>query len=405
MLIVQKYGGTSVATPEKIKSVARRVWGTHKKGHKVVVVVSALGHTTDELLALAHKISSRPSERELDMLISTGEQVAVALLAMALHELKCPAISFTAMQVGLVTDARHTRARILRISTRRIKHELEQGKVVIVAGFQGVSLKKDITTLGRGGSNLTAVALAAVLKAHSCEMYTDVDGVYTTDPRIVPEARKIERISYEAMLELASLGAQVLQSRAVQFAQNYGVPIHVRSSFSKKSGTLITREVKAMDKEVINGVTLTKNEAKISIKGVPDKPGVAARIFTSLARKNINVDMIVQNVGESGLADISFTIINSDLPRALEIVEKVRRGLGAKEVEADKDIGKVSVVGVGMRSHVGVAARMFEVLAKNKINIGMISTSEIKISCVVRKADATKAVRALHRAFRLGVKG
>lgn len=404
MLIVQKYGGSSVATPEKIKSVARRVMATHRQGHKVVVVVSALGHTTDELLALAHKISSRPSERELDMLISTGEQVAVALLAMALHELKCPAISFTAMQVGIITDVTHTRARILRISTRRIKHELDQGKVVIIAGFQGVSLKKDITTLGRGGSNLTAVALAAVLKAKACEMYTDVDGVYTTDPRIVPEARKIDRISYEAMLELASLGAQVLQPRAVQFAQNYGVPIHVRSSFSKKSGTLITREVKTMEKEVINGVTLTKNEAKISIRGVPDKPGVAAKIFTDLARKSINVDMIVQNVGESGLADISFTIINSDLPRALDIVEKLQRLLKAKEVEADKDIGKVSVVGVGMRSHVGVAAKMFEVLAKNKINIEMISTSEIKISCVVRKADAAKAVRALHRAFRLGVK-
>lgn len=404
MLIIQKYGGSSVASPEKIKSVARRVMAAHRKGHEVVVVVSALGDTTDELLALAHKITKRPSERELDMLISTGEQVAIALLAMALHDLGCPAISFTAMQVGIVTDTNHTKARILRISTRRLRQELAIGKVVIVAGFQGVNLKNDITTLGRGGSNLTAVALAAVLRAHSCEMYTDVDGVYTADPRIVPEARKVDRISYEAMLELASLGAQVLQPRSVQFAQNYNVPIHVRSSFSRQEGTLITKEVSAMEKEVISGVTATKNEAKISLRGLPDKPGIAAKIFASLAQKNVNVDMIVQNVGESGLADISFTIVNTDLPRAMEIVEKVCCALGAQKAEADKDIAKISVVGVGMRSHSGVAARMFEALARNKINIEMISTSEIKISCVVRKAQADKAVWAIHRTFRLGTK-
>lgn len=404
MLIVQKYGGTSVATPEKIVSVARRVFSTWKKRHKVVVVVSALGHTTDELLALAHKVSSHPSEREIDMLISTGEQVAVALLAMALHELGCPAISFNAMQVGIITDDSHTKAKILRISAERIREELSKGKVVIVAGFQGVSSRKDITTLGRGGSNLTAVALAAVLNAQVCEMNTDVDGVYTTDPRIVPDARKLSRISYEVMLELASLGAQVLQPRAVQFAQNYNVPIHVRSSFSRKNGTLITREVKIMEKEVISGVTSTKNEAKISIRGVPDKPGIAARIFTEIARQNINVDMIVQNVGENGLADISFTILKSDLPRTLEIAERIRKKLNAEKVQADKDIAKVSVVGVGMRSHSGVAAKMFKTMAQNGINIEMISTSEIKISCVVKKSLADKAVRAIHRAFRLGRK-
>ena len=404
MLVVQKYGGTSVATPEKIISAARRILTAKREGHKVVVVVSALGHTTDELLALASKVSSQPSEREIDMLISTGEQVAVALLAMALHELGCPAISFTAMQVGIVTDSSHTRAKIIRIGTRKIRKELSKGKVVIVAGFQGVNLKEDITTLGRGGSNLTAVALAAVLKAQVCEMNTDVDGVYTADPRIVPGARKLDRISYEAMLELASLGVQVLQPRSVQFAQKYNVPIHVRSSFSQKNGTRITREVKTMEKEAISGVTATKNEAKICIRGVPDKPGIAARIFTDIARKGINVDMIVQNVGEDGLADISFTIFASDLTRTMQLTEKIRRQMKAKKVEADSDIAKISVVGVGMRSHSGVAAKMFKTLAQSGVNIEMISTSEIKISCLVRKHLADKAVRAIHRAFKLGKK-
>lgn len=399
MLIIQKYGGSSVATPEKIVSVAKRIFAAKKKGHRVVVVVSALGNTTDELLSLAHKISRHPPEREIDMLISTGEQVAVALLAMALHESGCPAISFNAMQVGIVTDASHTKAKILRISTGRIMEELSKGKVVIVAGFQGVNLKKDITTLGRGGSNLTAVALAAVLKAGACEMYTDVDGVYTADPAVVPFAKKLDKISYEEMLEISSLGAQVLQPRSVQFAQNYNVPIHVRSSFSKKQGTLITREVKSMEKVVVSGVTAAKNEAKISIRGVPDKPGIAARIFTEIARKNINVDMIVQNVGEDGFADISFTILTSDLPRTLELTEKIRRELKAREIQADRDIAKISVVGAGMRSHSGVASKMFRTLGRSNINIEMISTSEIKISCVVRKKFADRAVRALHRAF------
>lgn len=393
-----------MATTEKIISIAKRILAIRNKGHKVVVVVSAIGHTTDDLLALANNVNSQPSDREISMLLSTGEQVSVALLAMALHELGCPAISFTGMQVGIVTNAAYTNAKILRINTGRIRKELSKGKVVIVAGFQGVNLRNDITTLGRGGSNLTAVGLAAVLKAQACEMNTDVDGVYTADPRIVPGAKKLDRISYEEMLELSSLGVQVLQPRSVQFAQKYNVPIHVRSSFSQKDGTLITKEVKTMEKEVISGVTATKNEAKICIRGVPDRPGIAARIFNDIARKNINVDMIVQNVGEDGLADISFTIIAVDLIRTMETVEKIRRELKAEKVEADSDIAKISVVGVGMRSHSGVAAKMFRTLAQSRVNIEMISTSEIKISCLVRKHLADKAVRAIHRSFKLGKK-
>ncbi len=403
-LIVQKYGGSSVADTEKIKNVAKKIVSYKKKGYKLVVVVSALGDTTDELLALAQKITKTPAERELDMLVSTGEQVSVALLAMAIHELGYEAISFTGAQVGIITDTSHTRARILNINTKRIEHELTKGKVVIVAGFQGVTMQKDITTLGRGGSNLTAVALAKALKAQVCEMFTDVDGVYTADPRVVPDAKKLDNISYEEMFEMASLGAQVLQARSVEMAKKFNVPIHVRSSFKNKKGTVISKEVKAMEDVVVSGVAANKDEAKITICDVPDKPGIAAKIFKYLADKNINVDMIIQNVSRTGATDISFTVLGKDLNRTLAVVKEISKKTQSGKVIYDKDMAKVSVVGIGMKSHSGVAARMFAALAKNRINIGMISTSEIKISCVINKHLADKAVRAIHKEFGLGVK-
>lgn len=401
-IIVQKFGGTSVGHANKIKNVAKKIVRYRKKGYDVVVVVSALGDTTDELLGLAHRINKRPSSRELDMLMSTGEQVSVALLAMAIHKLGWEAISFTGAQVGIVTDTRHTKARILDISTDRIKRELKKGRVVIVAGFQGTSLDSEITTLGRGGSDMTAVALAKVLKAKGCEIYTDVEGVYTADPRIVKDARKLDTVSYEEMLELASLGAQVLQSRSVEVASKFNIPIHVRSSFSKREGTRITREVKTMEDVLVRGVTVNKDEAKITICDVPDKPGVAARIFKSLADNDINVDMIIQNVSRTGATDVSFTINGTDLNRTLKCSKDIARDIGARGVTYDKNIAKVSVVGVGMRSHSGVASKMFQALASKRINIGMISTSEIKISCVINKKNAEEAVRTIHKAFRLG---
>jgi aspartate kinase len=401
-IIVQKYGGTSVADVEKIQNVAKRVASTRKKGHEVVVVVSALGDTTDELIALAKKIAEHPSERELDMLMSTGEQVSCALLAMAIHKLGLDAISFTGAQVGIVTDNSFTKARIMDINTKRIEEELKKGKVVIVAGFQGVSLNQDITTLGRGGSNLTAVALAKVLDAGVCEMYTDVEGVFTADPRIVKDAKKIDRLSYEEMFELASLGAQVLQPRSIEFAMKFGVPIHVRSSFSEREGTIISREVKAMEDIVVSGVAVNKDEAKITICDVPDKPGIAAKIFKDIAKENINVDMIVQNVSRTGSTDLSFTVPGADLGKTIKAAGDISKKIGAGEVTFDKEIAKVSVVGIGMRSHSGVAASMFEALAEKGINIEMISTSEIKISCVVKKENGEAAVRAIHEKFGLG---
>ncbi len=403
-LIVQKYGGTSVANPERIKRVARRVIDARRKGWKVVVVVSALGNTTDELIALAHQITPTPSDREMDMLISTGEQVSIALLAMAIHELGEEAISFTGAQVGILTDYRHTRARIIRADASRIERELRKGKIVIVAGFQGVTKSNEITTLGRGGSNMTAVALASSLRAAVCEMCTDVAGVFTADPRLVPGAKKIDKISYEEMLEIASLGAQVLQPEAVEFAERYDVTIHVRSSFGKAPGTIISREVRSMEHVPVQSVAVTKNEAKITICDVPDQPGVAAKIFTEIARKSVNVDMIIQNVSRTGFTDISFTVIAGDLKKTLAIAEEVGRAVKAGRVIADEDIAKISVVGIGMRIHSGVAARMFEALAKKGINIETISTSEIKISCLVRKKFAEEAVRAIHREFELGRK-
>ncbi len=403
-LIVQKYGGSSVANTDRIKNVANRIAKYKKKGHKVVVIVSALGDTTDELLELAGKITDKPSDRELDMLISTGEQVSVALLAMALHKIGVDAISFTGPQVGIITDRTHTKAKILKISADRIGEQVKKGKVVIVAGFQGMNADQEITTLGRGGSDLTAVAIATTLKADVCEIYTDVEGVYTADPRVVKDAKKLSRISYEEMLELASLGAQVMQARSMEVAKKYSVPLHIRSSFTDKEGTIISKEVKAMEDVLVSGVTANKGEAKVTICDVPDRPGIAAKIFASLAKHDINVDMIIQNISRRGHTDLSFTVPVAELNKTKDMMSKIVRSVKAKGVVYNNEIAKVSIVGVGMKTHSGVAAKMFGALASKKINIDMISTSEIKISCVINKKYADEAVIALHKAFGLGKK-
>jgi len=400
-IIVQKFGGSSVADPERIRHVADLVIREQQRGNQVVVVVSAMGKTTDNLLKMAGEISETPNPREIDMLISTGEQVTISLLAIAIQAKGYPAISFTGPQVGIVTDNSHRKAKIVRINDEKIRRALDAGNIVIVAGFQGSTVDNEVTTLGRGGSDTTAVALAAVLKAEVCDIYTDVDGVYTSDPRIVKGAKKLKQISYDEMLELASLGAKVLHSRSVEFAKNYDVPIHVRSSFEDVPGTMVIKEVKEMEDIVVSGVAYNRNEAKISMIGVPDRPGVAAELFTILGGANICVDMIIQNVGESGTNDISFTVSKEDLTDALKVVENAAKELGAREVRHDRDIAKISVVGVGMKSHAGVAATMFRALAKNKINIEMISTSEIKISCIIREADVDRAVQAIHEEFDL----
>ena len=401
-LIVQKFGGSSVVNVGRIQNVAKRVTSYRKKGYDLVVVVSALGDTTDELIELAHKINSEPSEREMDMLLSTGEQISVALLAMAIHKLGFEAISFTGAQVGIITDTSHTRARIIKINADKIKEELKKGRIVIVAGFQGVTLNQDITTLGRGGSDLTAVALAKELNADECEIYTDVEGIYTTDPRIEPKAKKIKEITYDEMLEMASLGAQVMQVRSIEVAKKFSVPIHVRSSFNDRSGTLIIEEAKRMEDVIVSGITLNKNEAKITVCNVPDRPGIAARIFKELFSNGVNVDMIVQNVSHIRQTDISFTVNKVDVQKTMRIAKKVARGIKSGEVLEDQDIARVSVVGVGMKSHPGVAAHMFDILAKNKINIEMISTSDISISCIIKKKFGELAVKALHKKFGLG---
>ncbi len=403
-IIVQKYGGSSVADPKRISRVARRIVKYRQKGCDIVVVVSALGDTTDDLLKLAHKVNRSPSEREMDMLISTGEQISTALLAMAIHKLGYEAISFTGAQVGIITDSRHTRARIIKINTGRIRKELAKKKIVIVAGFQGVDLSREITTLGRGGSDLTAVALARALRAKHCEIYTDVEGIYTADPRIVRRARKLERISYDEMLEMASLGAQVVQVRCVQVAKRFNIRVIVRSSFSDEGGTMISPALKAMEKVVVSAVTLNRNETKVTIRDVPDKPGVAAKVFKRIAEQEINVDMIVQNISRTGYTDLSFTVVKENLAKTLRTVRKASEQVGGGAVAVDKDIVRVSILGVGMKSHSGIAAGMFEALAENKINIEMISTSEISISCVIRKRLAKKAVRAIHRKFKLDKK-
>ncbi len=402
-ITVQKYGGSSVADADRIKNVARRVIKSQRPGEGLVVVVSAMGDTTDELIALSQQITPDPSEREMDQLISTGEQISSALLAMAIAHGGAQAVSLNANQVGIQTDDSHTKARIFKIDPRKMIEELERDRIVVVAGFQGINIKKDITTLGRGGSDTTAVALAAVLNADSCEIYTDVDGVYTADPRVVPDAVKIEKICYDEMLELASLGTKVIQNRAVEFAKKFNVVLHVRSSFNEGPGTLVIEEVEgmSMEKVVIRGVSLNQEEAKLTITLVPDKPGIAARIFKSIAGANINVDMIIQNVSAKGFTDVSFTVPRPELAKTSALLGKIAKEIEAGEVNVEEKIAKVSIVGVGMKSHPGVAATMFETLAREKINIMMISTSEIKISCVVRSEDGERAARALHQAFEL----
>jgi aspartate kinase len=403
VLIVQKYGGTSVGSTEKIKAVAERIVETKKQGNNVVVIVSAMAGETDKLLWLANQISPNPDEREMDLLLSSGERVSAALTAIAINELGFKAISLTGRQVGIITDNAHTKARIEMITGKRVRQALKEGVIPVIAGFQGITETSDVTTLGRGGSDLTAVAVAAALKADLCEIYTDVDGVYTTDPNIVPDARKLDKISYDEMLELASLGAKVLQTRSVEFAKKYGVPVVVRSSFSNNPGTLVVKEDKEMEKVVVSGVAYDKNQAKITAIAVYDRPGIAAKLFNAIADANIVVDMIVQNISGDGKAtDISFTVPKTDSKKALRITEEIVAELGAKGVVLREDIAKVSIIGVGMRTHSGVAAKMFGTLAKHGINIMMISTSEIKVSCVIDSKYTELAVRVLHDAFGLG---
>lgn len=403
MLIVQKYGGTSVANIERIKAVAERVSKTAKEGNKVVVVVSAMAGETDKLIGLAHQVCSDPPEREMDLLLSSGERVTAALTAMALYGLGHKAIALTGRQMGIITDAVHTKARIEKIIATRAVKALEEGYIVVVAGFQGITEDEDVTTLGRGGSDLTAVAIAAALNADLCEIYTDVDGVFTADPNIAPNARKLDKISYEEMLELASLGAKVLQTRSVEFAMKYNVPVVVRSSFNWNPGTLVTKEDKDMEKVVVSGIAHDKNQAKITILKVPDRPGIAAKLFKAVADANIVVDMIVQNISSDGKAtDISFTVPKTDAKKALELTEKISKELGTERVLLNEDIAKISIVGVGMRTHSGVAAQMFEALANHGINIMAISTSEIKISCLINAKYTELAIRVLHDTFKLG---
>ncbi len=402
MLIVQKYGGTSVANTERIKAVAERVVKSAKEGNRVVVVVSAMSGETDKLINLAHEVSLNPNEREMDLLLSSGERVTSALTAMAIEELGHKAMAFTGRQMGIITDKAHMRAKIEKIASERAKKALSENYILVIAGFQGITENEDVTTLGRGGSDLSAVAIASALNADLCEIYTDVDGVYTTDPNIVPDARKLEKISFEEMLELASLGAKVLQTRSVEFAMKYEVPVVVRSSFNNNQGTLVTREDEDMEKVVVSGVAYDKNQTKITVTGVPDKPGIAATIFKKIADAGIVVDMIVQNVSSDGKdADISFTLPRTDSKKALKLTGEVANELGAKVVTLREDISKISIVGVGMRTHSGVAAQMFETLAKHGINIIMISTSEIKVSCIIGLKYTELAVRVLHDAFGL----
>jgi aspartate kinase len=400
-VMVQKFGGTSVGDAERVKAVARRVVETRIDGYDVVVVVSAMGDSTDELLRLASQITPLPPPRELDMLLTAGERISMALLAMAIHSLGHDAVSFTGSQAGIITSSEHGRAKIIDVKTARIQEAIDQGKIVIVAGFQGVSTTADVTTLGRGGSDTTAVALAAALGAEMCEIYTDVDGVYTADPRIVGDARVLHAVSYEEMLEMAASGARVLQLRSVEYARNHGVLVRVRSSFGDTTGTWVREEDERMEKAIISGVTHDVSEGKLTISDVPDRPGIAARVFRGLADEGINVDMIVQNVSHDGTTDISFTVPREDGSRAKSTIESVLGEIGAAGVSFDEGIGKVSLVGAGMRSHPGVAATMFAALAEAGVNIEMISTSSIRISCVVREADVVNAVRAVHDRFRL----
>jgi aspartate kinase len=400
-LIVQKYGGTSVGSIQKIKAVAKKVIEYYKQGNQMVVVLSAMAGQTDTLIRLAHEITDDPDPRELDVLVSTGEQVSVALFAAAIKSMGYDARSLLGFQVVIHTSNLYGKARIHGIETERITRELDQGRIVAVAGFQGLDEHGDITTLGRGGSDTTAVALAAALKAEVCDIFTDVDGVYTTDPNICPKARKLDIISYEEMLEMASLGAKVLEIRSVEFAKKYNVPIHVRSTFTDERGTMVVAETKDMEKVLVSGVTYNKNEARITVKKVPDRPGVASQIFDPILRSGIVVDMIVQNTSEDGLTDLTFTVPKPEFYKTMKLLADVAKEIGAEKILGDEDIAKVSIIGIGMRSHAGVAKKMFEVLARENINIIMISTSEIKVSCVIEEKYTELAVRALHTAFGL----
>ncbi len=404
-LVVQKYGGTSVADPDRMRNVARHIAETRAKGIDVVAVVSAMGKATDNLVELARQVASNPQGREMDMLLTTGERISMSLLCMALHDVGCDAMSFTGSQVGIITDTSHTKAKILEIKGDRVREALSAGKVAVVAGFQGVSTDREITTLGRGGSDTTAVALAAALNADACEIYTDVTGVFSADPRIVPQARKIQNLSFDEMLEMAGAGSKVLALRAVEFARNHNVPIHVRSSFTWEEGTWVIgadhERNTAMEDPIISGVVHDVGEAKMTLLGVPDRPGVSALLFESLAQANVNVDMIVQNTSIYGTTDISFTLPLGDIATALPILKKVGDEVGAKGVSQDENIVKLSLVGAGMKSSPGIAAKMFRVLADNNVNIEMISTSTIRISVVVERSMLETAIRALHTAFDL----
>lgn len=400
-LYVYKFGGTSVGSTERIKAVAERIKGVHDKGDQLVVVVSAMSGETNRLVTLANEIQSNPVSREMDVLLSTGEQVTVALLSMALHEIGCPACSYTGGQVKILTDSSHTKARILNIDDKRMRQDVAEGRVVVVAGFQGVDEHNNITTLGRGGSDTTAVALAAALKADECHIYTDVDGVYTTDPRVEPKARRLDKITFEEMLEMASLGSKVLQIRSVEFAGKYNVALRVLSSFKDGKGTLITYEDDQMEQALISGIAFNRDEAKLTITGVPDLPGVAYKILGPIAEANIEIDMIVQNIAGDATTDFTFTVHRNDYLKAKTILESISLDLGAKSVSGDNKIVKISIVGVGMRSHAGIASTMFKALAEENINIKMIATSEIKISVVVDEKYLELAVRTLHSAFEL----
>ena len=399
MLIVQKYGGTSVGNLERIENVAKRVAKTKKDGNDVVVVVSAMSGETNKLIEYAKHFSPTPSKTDMDLLLSSGERVTAALLSIALNEMGYPTIAMTGRQAGIVTDSSHTTARIEKIDPTPIKNELEKGKIVVVAGFQGISKDGKVTTLGRGGSDLTAVALAGALKADKCEIYSDVDGVYTTDPRIEPKAKKLDKISYDEMLELASLGAKVLQNRSVELAKKLGEKKKKKSSFNENPGTIITKEEDIMEKPLVSGIALDKNQARVSLRGVIDRPGIAAEIFSALAKENINVDMIVQTIGHDGKTNLDFTVPENELDRVKKIMEQFKNEY--ENVEYDPNVAKVSIVGVGMKSHSGVASKAFETLAKENINIEMISTSEIKISMIIDEKYSELAVRALHDAYEL----
>jgi len=400
-LVVQKFGGTSVADIDKIKNVAAKAIREKKAGNEVVVVLSAMAGETNRLIALAHKAAESPNEREYDSLISTGEHVTVTLLAIVLNSMGYRSKSFLGFQVKILTDKAHKKARISLIDTDAINKELNQGTIVVVAGFQGVDEDNNITTLGRGGSDTSAVALAAALNADQCDIYTDVDGVYTTDPNICNKARRLDKISYDEMLEMAMTGAKVLQPRSVEMAKKYNVPVYVKSTFSDKGGTLVTKEDKDMEKEIISGITYDRDQAKITVVHVPDKPGVAASLFTPLSEHNISVDMIIQNASAEGFTDLTFTVSKKEMKEAQKIVDSTAKAVGAKKVEVDDDVAKVSIIGVGMVSHSGVAAKMFETMSNESINIMMISTSEIKISCIIKRKYTELAVTALHDAFGL----